>query len=211
MSSRTTAGASRPHIAVVGGGLAGSFPAGGARIEKFYHHWFTNDVHVMNLIAELGRSDQVLTRPTRTGTYYAHDFFKLSTYLNLLLRFSPLPFFDRLRLGLLALRARRVKDWYALKDRTAADWLREMGGERVYRVVWEPLLRGKFGDLAEEVAAVWFWNKLKLQGGSRGRSGRERLAPAMLASTASHWWRRPIGAQLAFCDERTRSGSFRRI
>ena len=38
-----------------------------------------------------------------------------------------------------------------------------MGGERVYRVVWEPLLQGKFGDLAEEVAAVWFWNKLKLE------------------------------------------------
>ena len=197
------AGASRPHVAVIGGGfcglaaayelgrrgvratvlerdaeiggLAGSFPVGGARLEKFYHHWFTNDVHVMELIAELGLSDQVLTRPTRTGAYYAHDFFKLSTPLDLL-RFSPLPFPDRLRLGLLALRARRVRDQRALEDRAAADWLREMGGERVYRVVWEPLLRGKFGDLAEEVAAVWFWNKLKLRGGSRGRGGGERLA-----------------------------------
>ena len=203
MGSRTTAGVFRPHVAVIGGGfcglaaayelgrrgvratvlerdtevggLAGNFPAGGTRLEKFYHHWFTNDVHVMNLIAELGQSDQVLTRPTRTGTYYAHDFFKLSTPLDLL-RFSPLPFFDRLRLGLLALRARRVKNWRALEDRTAANWLREMGGERVYRVVWEPLLQGKFGDLAEEVAAVWFWNKLKLRGGSRGRGGAERLA-----------------------------------
>ena len=203
MSSRTTAGVSQCHVAVIGGGfcglaaayelgqrgiratvlerdaevggLAGSFAAGGTRLEKFYHHWFTNDVHVMNLIAELGQSDQVLTRPTRTGTYYAHDFFKLSTPFDLL-RFSPLPFFDRLRLGLLALRARRVKDWRALEDRSAADWLREMGGERVYRVVWAPLLHGKFGDLAEEVAAVWFWNKLKLRGGSRGRGGGERLA-----------------------------------
>ena len=203
MSSRTTAGDSRPHVAVVGGGfcglaaahelgrrgvratvlerdaevggLAGSFPAGGTRLEKFYHHWFTNDVHVMDLIAELGQSTEVVLRPTRTGTYYAHDFFKLSTPLDLL-RFSPLPFPDRLRLGLLALRARRVKDWRALEDRTAADWLREMGGERVYRVVWEPLLRGKFGDLAEDVAAVWFWNKLKLRGGSRDRGGGERLA-----------------------------------
>ena len=197
------AGVRRPHVAVIGGGfcglaaayelgrrgvratvlerdaeiggLAGSFPVGGARLEKFYHHWFTNDVHVMELIAELGLSDQVLTRPTRTGAYYAHDFFKLSTPLDLL-RFSPLPFPDRLRLGLLALRARRVRDQRALEDRAAADWLREMGGERVYRVVWEPLLRGKFGDLAEEVAAVWFWNKLKLRGGSRGRGGGERLA-----------------------------------
>ena len=38
------------------GGLAGSFAAGGERLEKFYHHWFTGDVHVMSLIEELGRS-----------------------------------------------------------------------------------------------------------------------------------------------------------
>ena len=157
------------------GGLAGSFEVNGVRLEKFYHHWFTNDVYVMNLIKELGKLDQVLLRPTRTGMYYANNFFKLSTPLDLLC-FSPLPLFDRIRLGLLALRTRRVKDWRALEDRTAADWLREMGGERVYRVVWEPLLRGKFGDMMEEVSAVWFWNKLKLRGSSRGKGGEEQLA-----------------------------------
>ena len=157
------------------GGLAGSFKVNGVRLEKFYHHWFTNDVHVMALIKDLGKMDQVLLRPTRTGMYYANNFFKLSTPLDLL-RFSPLPFFDRIRLGLLALRARKVKDWQALEKRTAADWLREMGGERVYTIVWEPLLRGKFGDLAEEVSAVWIWNKLKLRGGSRGKGGEEQLA-----------------------------------
>ena len=157
------------------GGLAGSFNAGGAQLEKFYHHWFTHDVHIMRLVEELGQSDRILSRPSRAGAYYAHQFFKLSTPLDLL-RFSPLPFWSRLRLGLLALRARRVRDWRGLEDRTAADWLRELGGERVYEVVWQPLLRGKFGDLAEEVAAVWFWNKLKLRGSSRGKGGAEQLA-----------------------------------
>lgn len=157
------------------GGLAGSFEVNGVRLEKFYHHWFTNDAHVMNLIEELGKQDQILLRPTRTSMYYANNFFKLSTPLDLL-KFSPLPFVDRIRLGLMALQARRVKDWRALEDRTAADWLREMGGDNVYRVVWEPLLRGKFGDVAQEVSAVWFWNKLKLRGGSRGKGGEEQLA-----------------------------------
>ena len=157
------------------GGLAGSFTTGEERLEKFYHHWFTSDVHIMRLIEELGKTDRVLLRPTRTGMYYAHDFFKLSTPIDLL-RFSPLSFPNRIRLGLLALKARKVRDWHSLENRTAADWLRELGGEQVYRVVWEPLLRGKFGDLAEEVAAVWFWNKLKLRGGSRGKGGEEQLA-----------------------------------
>ena len=78
MSSRTTAGASRPHVAVIGGGFCGlaaawelgrrgvratvlerdaeigglAGTAAGTRLKKFYH-WFTNDVHVMELIKEL--------------------------------------------------------------------------------------------------------------------------------------------------------------
>ena len=43
-------------------------------------------------------------------------------------------------------------------------------------MVWEPLLKGKFGPYAEQVSAVWFWNKLKLRGGSRGKGGEEQLA-----------------------------------
>ena len=157
------------------GGLAGCFVVGGTRLEKFYHHWFTNDAHAMELIAALGQADRVRVRATRTGAWYAHNLYRLSTPLDLL-RFSPLPMLARLRLGLLTLRARLVRDWRTLEDRTAAHWLRQLGGERVWKVVWEPLLRGKFGDLAEEVAAVWMWNKLKLRGGSRGRQGEERLA-----------------------------------
>jgi len=157
------------------GGMASSFQINGARLEKFYHHWFTNDEHVMALIEELGTKDRILFRPTRTGMYYADNFFKLSTPIDVL-RFTPLPLLDRFRLGLLAIRARRVKDWHQLENLTAAEWLRQMGGNKVYEVVWEPLLRGKFGEYASEVSAVWFWNKLKLRGGSRGKGGEEQLA-----------------------------------
>ncbi len=157
------------------GGLAGSFSVNGVQLEKFYHHWFTNDIHVMQLVRELGVEENVILRPTRTGVYYANDFFRLSTPLDVL-RFSALPVLGRIRLGLLALRARRVEDWRSLEDMTASEWLKAMGGDEVFRVVWEPLLRGKFGDFASDVSAVWFWNKLKLRGGSRGKGGEERLA-----------------------------------
>lgn len=157
------------------GGLAGAFETNGERLDRFYHHWFTNDLEVMDLIDDVGLSDQVVTNPTNTGVFYANKIFKLSTPMDLL-RFTALPFIDRIRLGLLTLRARRVDDWKALENETAADWLRRLGGENVYKVVWEPLLNGKFGPYAEDVSAVWFWNKLKLRGGSRGKGGEERLA-----------------------------------
>jgi len=157
------------------GGLAAAFDVGGERLDRFYHHWFTNDREVMDLIHELGLDDQVAINPTNTGVYYANNFFKLSTPWDLL-NFTPLGFIDRLRLGLLALRARRVDDWMSLENKTASEWLRELGGENVYRVMWEPLLKGKFGPVADQISAVWFWNKLKLRGGSRGKGGEERLA-----------------------------------
>lgn len=157
------------------GGLAAAFDVGGEKLDRFYHHWFTNDLEVMGLIEELGLTHKVEISPTNTGVYYANNFFKLSTPWDLL-NFTPLNFFDRIRLGLLALRARRVKDWRKLEGKTAHEWLKELGGENVYRVVWQPLLKGKFGPYAQEVSAVWFWNKLKLRGGSRGKGGEERLA-----------------------------------
>jgi protoporphyrinogen oxidase len=195
--------ARRPHVAIIGagftglaaaweltsrglgvtvleadddvGGLAGSFPVGGTRLEKFYHHWFTSDTDVTALVRELGLEDRVLHRPSRTGMYFARRRFRLSTPLDVL-RFTPLSPRDRVRLGLLALRARMVRDWRRLEQLSAEDWLVRLGGREVYRVVWQPLLEGKFGPYAPEISAVWFWNKLKLRGGSRDRSGVETLA-----------------------------------
>lgn len=157
------------------GGLAAAFDIGGTRLDRFYHHWFTSDHEALALVRELGLQDLLEINPTNTGLYYANTVFRLSSPLDLL-RFEPLPLTDRLLLGLLALRARRVHDWRELEGMTAREWLIAIGGENVFRVVWQPLLEGKFGPYADDVSAVWFWNKLKLRGGSRGRRGEERLA-----------------------------------
>jgi len=156
------------------GGLASAFSVGGTRLDKFYHHWFTSDRDVMALVHELGLDNRLLTRATNTGIYYNGGFFKLSTPLDLL-RFKPLGVIDRIRLGFLALRGRWVKNWKELEQITAKEWLIRLVGSRVYEVVWQPLLDGKFGCFSEKISAVWFWNKLKLRGGSRGKNGEERL------------------------------------
>jgi protoporphyrinogen oxidase len=157
------------------GGLAGSFRVGGQALEKFYHHWFNNDLYIRDLVKRLGADDAILLRESRTGMYYAHNFFKLSSPVDVL-RFTPLDFFNRLRLGLGVLRARKVENWSTLESVTAKEWLIQLFGRRVYEVVWEPLLLGKFGAVFPEISAVWFWNKLKLRGGSRAKGGAEQLA-----------------------------------
>lgn len=157
------------------GGLAGSFTVGGVELEKFYHHWFTSDIHITQLVDELGESARIVYRPTNTGMYYANRSFRLSTPLDVL-RFTALPFFDRLRMAKVAVAAKLVRDWRSLEDITAEQWLRKICGDRVFEVVWSPLLSSKFGPFADQIAAVWMWNKLKLRGGSRSKGGGENLA-----------------------------------
>jgi protoporphyrinogen oxidase len=156
------------------GGLAGSFTTAGFSVEKFYHHLFRRDVALQELIAEVGLADDLVWRPALTGAYYFDQPYRLSSPLDLL-RFRALPFADRVRLGLMVLRARTVRDWQALDDVSAMDWIRTVAGERVLRVVWEPLLHGKFGGHAPEVSAAWLWSKLVDRGGSRDRRGHELL------------------------------------
>jgi protoporphyrinogen oxidase len=155
------------------GGLAGSFRVDGVYLEKFYHHLFTSDNASAAMVERLGLGDKLEWVPT-TNSYFINRIYHLSTPLDLL-RFSAIGFVDRIRLGLLYLRTMFVNDWRALEEITAREWLVRMAGEGVYNGVWEPLVRGKFGKYADEVAAVWIWNKLKLRGGSRGKKQEERL------------------------------------
>jgi protoporphyrinogen oxidase len=155
------------------GGLAGSFKVDGVYLEKSYHHLFTSDTAAAGLIERLGLGDDLEWVPT-TNSYFVDRIYHLSTPLDLL-RFSPIGLVDRIRLGLLYLSTRFIRDWRALEEITAREWLIRMAGEKVYHQVWEPLLRGKFGRYTDEVAAVWIWNKLKLRGSSRGKAQEERL------------------------------------
>lgn len=158
------------------GGLAGIFEFNdGVRVEKFYHHWFNNDVFVPEMVKELGLEGDVILLPTRTGMYFNGRMWKLSTPLDLL-RFKALSFVDRIRLGLLVFQVRKIKDWKTIENLSIREWLEGMCGKSVYKVVWEPLINSKFSVYAEAVNAVWMWKKLVLRGSTRNDKGGEELA-----------------------------------
>lgn len=158
------------------GGLAGTFEfKDGVTIEKFYHHWFDNDVYVPELVKSLGLEGEIVTMPSKTGMYFNGRHWRLSTPLDLL-RFKPLSFVDRIRLGLLVLQVRRVKDWKAIEHLSIREWLEPLCGKNVFRVVWQPLLEHKFSIFSDAINAVWMWKKLVLRGSTRDSKGGEQLA-----------------------------------
>jgi len=158
------------------GGLVRTFEAGGEPLECFYHHLFTTDTTIVDLIEELGLGDRLTWRDSKVGFYHGGRIWNFVTPMDLL-RFKPLPPVDRIRLGLAGLYLRRQNDWRRYESITAWEWIRRYAGQKALDVVWGPLLRGKFADQAEEVAMAWLWSKVHLRFSSRGSgpSQREKL------------------------------------
>ena len=97
------------------------------------------------------------------------------------LKFTPLSMLSRLRLGAGIAALKLLPNPKAFERETAAYWIRKWMGPQVYEVVWEPLLRGNFGDYAETVSMPWFWARIYCRTPKLGylRGGFQRLYEAM--------------------------------
>lgn len=157
------------------GGLAGSFDFDGLQIEKYYHFVCRDDADLVTLLKELGLADELEWRPTRMSFLYQGRLYPFGTPWDLL-RFRPLSFADRLRFGLNIARSRSLKSWERFESVTARDWLTSTLGQRTYEVVWEPLLRIKFGPYYDRISASWIWHRIHRVARSRSHVfARERL------------------------------------
>jgi protoporphyrinogen oxidase len=77
------------------------------------------------------------------------------------LQFAPLPFVDRMRIGLVAFYLTLTRDWRPLERVSADAWLRRAVGQRAYDVWWKPLLISKFGEENyRNVNMAWMWARL---------------------------------------------------
>ncbi|MBI2166553.1 MAG: NAD(P)/FAD-dependent oxidoreductase [Chloroflexi bacterium] len=161
------------------GGQASTFDVGGARLERGYHHLFVSDVDMVALMSELGLGPRLAWISSKVGLYHGGRIWNFVTPLDLL-RFRGIGLLDRLRLGAVTLLLNREKDWRRLEPYTAAGWLPARVGQAAYRAVWEPLLRGKFGERYDQVGMTWFWGKIALRFASRGRGmAKEKLGYPM--------------------------------
>lgn len=157
------------------GGQAATFNLGGQRLERFYHHLFASDIDIVNFLEEAGLRQKLHWYSSRVGFYYGEKLYDFVTPGDLL-RFSPLNFWERLRLGVISLYLQRQRKWQKFEGVTARDWLVKYGGQHAFEVVWGPLLRSKFGSRAEEIGMVWLWARMYVRLGSRSwRRQEERL------------------------------------
>jgi len=159
------------------GGQAATLDVGdGRRLERYYHHLFTSDRHITDLFRELGMPDAIEWRPSSVAFFARGRLHPFVTPLDLL-RFPPLSPPARVRMGAAVLALQRFAGDPAPYERvTARAWIERFMGRQAWEEVWEPLLRGKFGERADRIAMVWLWSKLRLRRSVRGEDVRgERL------------------------------------
>jgi len=144
------------------GGLASGFrdETWEWHLDRFYHHWFATDEEVIRLIDDVGARDRLFfPRPT-TSIYHRGHIYPFDSPLRVL-RFTPLPLIDRLRVGLVTLHLKMTHNWQVLEQVTAEEWIRRAAGRRAYEVLWKPLLISKFGERNyRQVNMAWLWARL---------------------------------------------------
>ncbi len=150
------------------GGLASSVQVNERPIERFYHFICRDDDDLIGLVDELALSDKLHWERSKTKFYYNGRLYGFGTPFDLL-RFSAVPFWQRIRFGLNIVSSRYTKSWEKLDGLGAKSWLIRQIGQQAYDVIWDPLLRVKFGEYYDQVSAAWIWHRIHRVAKSRRR------------------------------------------
>jgi protoporphyrinogen oxidase len=141
------------------GGLATGFTVGPSSLEKFYHHIFRTDTTIIGFIHELGLGSRLLWGQPNTSTLARGRIVSLGSIPDLL-KVPLLSPVDRARFvaGMAVLKG--IPNENVFRGWTAALWMPRLMGKHVYDVMWEPVLRGKFGTRADQIAMSWLWSRV---------------------------------------------------
>jgi len=145
------------------GGLAAGFkePTWDWSVERFYHHWFASDRHMLGLIDELGWSSRVIFPRPYTVMYSKDRFYPFDSIPAAALYPGLGWGANKVRFGAVGLFLRFTTNWRTLEKFTVDAWMRKYAGDKVYEEMWEPLMVGKFGErYARQVNMAWMWARM---------------------------------------------------
>lgn len=154
------------------GGLADSWRVGDITWDRHYHVTLLSDAHTRKLAEEIGIGDQFDWRETRTGFYSSSKLYSMSNSVEFL-KFPPLRFLDKIRLGFTIFYCARIRNWRRLEKITVADWLTRWSGKRTFESMWLPLLKSKLGDNYTDTSAAFIWATINRMYAAR-RSGLKK-------------------------------------
>jgi protoporphyrinogen oxidase len=129
------------------GGLAGYTMLNDLRFPKTYHHVLRSDRYLNEALKHF--KIEVDWRTVNVGFYINSEIFPFNGPFDLL-RFSPLSFLDRIRLGWLVLNTKYDE---SLCDISIKEWITSKASETVYKNFVSPLISTYFGSSGDIAAA----------------------------------------------------------
>ena len=143
------------------GGLAAGFkePHWNSYLEKYYHHWFTSDRHLLKLAKEIGVADKI--QFLRPKTSYWMDGKIVRSEMNASIFSLPISLVSIFRMAAVGVFLKfAVRNGNFLEKYTAHEWMLTYMGEEAYSRFFLPLLIGKFGERYQEINMAWMWARI---------------------------------------------------
>lgn len=132
------------------GGLARTFEIDGFELPIFYHHIFRQDSMTCGLLKELNIETLKWTK-IKMGVYTNENLYKIS-YLSALL-WDFISFKDKVKLGLLQIKAKTRKNWNDIEGLSGDEWLEKVVGKNVKEKIFRNLMREKYGLDLDKISA----------------------------------------------------------
>ncbi len=167
------------------GGLAGPLTLeDGTTVDRFYHAILSSDSHLRELCEELGIADQFRFHETRMGFFYQGKIHSMNNVIEFL-RFPPLGWIDRFRLGLTVLYAQFVRNWHNLESISVEKWLVGLSGSTTFKNIWLPMLKAKFDGGFDNTPATYIWARLVRMKSTRSGANQKEEAGHLIGGYSS--------------------------
>lgn len=158
------------------GGLAGQFRLDdGTQVDRFYHTILSSDRNLRQLCEELSLSERLSFKTTKMGFYHQGAVHPMNNMIDFM-RFPPLGWIDRFRLGLTVLYAQFVRDWRSLESINVERWLIQLSGKNTFQNIWRPMLKAKFDGGFNQIPATYIWARLVRMKSTRSGANQKEEA-----------------------------------
>jgi len=151
------------------GGALSSVKINGTYLEKYYHHTFPREKLLQDLVKELEMENKMEWKVGTVAFYYDNKVYRMTAPIDLL-SYKPLNILEKALLGKFMLQILRIKDPSKYDDITAREWILKNTSAGVYKKMFEPLIKSKFGSDTDRISAAWFIERMKLRN-QRGTKG----------------------------------------
>jgi protoporphyrinogen oxidase len=140
------------------GGLAMPLNYNGYWIDKYYHFYFLHDdLYVKKFFSDCKINYDVVWKKIKTETYINNKFYNFDNLFSII----KICKFETFKVIISLVKIKLANPKNNLDHITANKWAKKEFGTNLYKLVWMPLLKSKFGEHWKKISALWLAKRIK--------------------------------------------------